>query len=89
MDLEQAEREAHERYINHIMACKGCYAPTKRYCFYGLRFHVDHLAHYLMGRDLHTRRVHLAQVEAADSVTCNDLKARMIEIYEQMKGDDA
>ncbi|WP_085618817.1 MULTISPECIES: hypothetical protein [unclassified Pseudomonas] len=88
MDLEQAERVAHEQYINHIMACKGCYAPTKRYCFYGLRFLVDYLAHYLMGRDLHTRRVHLAQIEAADPVTCDDLKARLIEIHEQMKGDE-
>lgn len=88
MDLELAEREAHERYVNHIMACNGCYAPTKRYCFHGLRFYVDYLAHFLMGRDIHTRRVQLAQVEANDSVTCGDLKARMIEIHEQMKAGE-
>lgn len=25
-------RQARDRYINHVMTCRGCYAPGRRYC---------------------------------------------------------
>lgn len=25
-------RQARDQYINHVMACRGCYAPTGRHC---------------------------------------------------------
>lgn len=25
-------RQARDRYINHLMACRACYAPTGRFC---------------------------------------------------------
>tara|TARA_R110000850_G_scaffold152858_1_gene276168 strand:- start:1587 stop:1958 length:372 start_codon:yes stop_codon:yes gene_type:complete len=25
-------RQAREQYINHLMGCRGCHAPTNRYC---------------------------------------------------------
>jgi len=28
-------RRARDQYVNHIMACRGCYAPTGRHCTAG------------------------------------------------------
>ena len=28
-------RQARDRYLNHIMVCRGCYAPTGRHCTAG------------------------------------------------------
>ncbi|SDZ15505.1 hypothetical protein SAMN03159453_02601 [Pseudomonas sp. NFIX28] len=28
-------RRARDQYLNHIMACRGCYAPTGRHCTTG------------------------------------------------------
>lgn len=28
-------RHARDQYINHIMTCRACYAPTARYCLAG------------------------------------------------------
>ena len=28
-------RQARDQYINHVMTCRGCYAPTARYCLAG------------------------------------------------------
>lgn len=29
-------RHARDQYLNHIMACRACYAPTSRYCLAGV-----------------------------------------------------
>ncbi|MEH6365549.1 MAG: hypothetical protein V7764_04745 [Pseudomonas marincola] len=28
-------RQARDQYINHLMTCRGCYAPASRYCMTG------------------------------------------------------
>lgn len=28
-------RHARDQYLNHIMVCRACYAPTSRYCLAG------------------------------------------------------
>lgn len=28
-------RHARDQYINHVMTCRGCYAPTGRHCIAG------------------------------------------------------
>ncbi len=28
-------RRAHDRYVNHLMLCRNCHAPTSRYCVTG------------------------------------------------------
>ena len=28
-------RNARDQYLNHVMACRACYAPTARYCLTG------------------------------------------------------
>lgn len=37
-------RLARDAYLNHVMACRSCYAPTSRYCTDGaeLRAEYDH-----------------------------------------------
>lgn len=37
-------RHARDQYINHLMTCRGCYAPVSRYCAAGakLRQRYDH-----------------------------------------------
>lgn len=88
MDLELAEHQAHERYINHVMACAGCHAPVKRYCIQGQPLHVDHIAYFLMGRDIHTRRVHLTAMETTDPGLIEPVKERLIAIHDQLRGDE-
>lgn len=88
MELDQVTHAAHEAYINHAMRCQSCNPPTKRYCFEGKELQADYLANYLMSLDLHTRRKHLARVEAESPNECEALKARLIVIHEQGKQDD-
>ena len=89
MDLDLAEREAHGRYLNHIMACAGCHAPVKRYCVDGQQYQADYVAHFLMGRDIHTRRVHLAKMETTDPGLVEPVKERMIAIHDQLREEEA
>ncbi|ABM17748.1 hypothetical protein [Marinobacter nauticus] len=35
VELMQAWKPAHDELINHLMACKACYAPRARYCTEG------------------------------------------------------
>ena len=39
-------RQARDQYINHLMSCRDCYAPTSRYCTIGvsLRNHYNSTA---------------------------------------------
>ena len=33
---------ARDAYLNHIMACRSCYAPTNRYCGVGAELRADY-----------------------------------------------
>ncbi|WP_434628029.1 hypothetical protein [Pseudomonas sp. Z6-14] len=35
-------RLARDAYLNHIMACRSCYAPTNRYCGAGAELRADY-----------------------------------------------
>lgn len=35
-------RHARDLYLNHIMVCPACYAPTGRYCMAGSHLHADY-----------------------------------------------
>lgn len=35
-------RRARDAYLNHIMACRSCYAPTNRYCGAGAELRADY-----------------------------------------------
>ena len=35
-------RLARDAYLNHIMACRSCYAPTNRYCGVGAELRADY-----------------------------------------------
>lgn len=60
----------------------------KRYCYLGNPLLVDYVAHFLMGRDIHARRIQLSRMESTDSGLVDDVKERMIEIHDQMKDDE-
>ena len=35
-------RQARDQYLNHIMACRSCFAPTNRYCGAGAELRADY-----------------------------------------------
>ncbi|QLG96613.1 hypothetical protein HZF02_32300 (plasmid) [Pseudomonas yamanorum] len=83
MVLNLATYTAHDGYINHVMACRLCHPPTKRYCFEGLQLHDEYLAQYLMSQDLYTHRAFLSALETTDLAHCEALKTRMLAIFEE------
>lgn len=85
MQIDWETHEAHEAYINHAMGCRSCHPPTKRYCDYGWSLHDDYLAYCLASLDLHDRRQFLARLEVTNSMRCEAIKARLIEIFAQRK----
>lgn len=89
MELDLATCSAHESYINHVMQCRSCHPPTKRYCLDGNSLNDEYLAHYLMSLDLYTRRGFLASLESTDIARCEAIKAHLISIHEQSKPDQA
>lgn len=56
-------RDLHEAYINHVMACAQCYAPTARYCPAGEGLRADYLTDYIMGQPDRLVRRTLMQAE--------------------------
>ncbi|WP_426237365.1 hypothetical protein [Pseudomonas sp. TWP3-2] len=85
MQLDEATQQAHEGYLNHVLACSSCYPPTKRYCLCGSELHDRYLAQYLMSLDLHARRTYLARLEAVNPARCEALKVLLLEINEREK----
>lgn len=35
-------RQARDQYINHVMTCRGCYAPGGRHCLIGAQLHTTY-----------------------------------------------
>lgn len=35
-------RQARDRYLNHIMVCRSCYAPTRRHCTAGAQLRTSY-----------------------------------------------
>lgn len=35
-------RQARDRYLNHVMVCRSCYAPTGRHCTTGARLRTSY-----------------------------------------------
>ncbi|MFJ3487092.1 hypothetical protein ACIPL1_27290 [Pseudomonas sp. NPDC090202] len=85
MQLDPQTYDAHQRYINHLASCRGCYAPTNRYCFDGSALAVDYQAHALLNQSVESRRAFIARVESVDATRCEALKARMIDLHRQQK----
>lgn len=89
MQLDPDTHKAHQAYINHLVGCRSCYAPTKRYCSPGKALCVSYEAHFLLTQDLTTRRTVLFRLESSDPSHCEALKAALIAIHEQGKQDCA
>lgn len=48
--------EAHEAYLNHLLSCSGCYAPTARYCPQGAALWAEYLCDYAFTLDTREAR---------------------------------
>lgn len=81
MVLEPAVTELHELYIEHVMGCPACYAPTRRYCGAGEALRLDYVAFYLLTLDLSTRRSVIAHEERRDAEWCGHLKQKLIALH--------
>lgn len=53
----------HDRYIDHCMSCKGCFAPRARYCDTGKALWADYLSDHIMGLPDRLARRHVMVVE--------------------------
>lgn len=82
MQLDAATLDAHRDYLNHVLSCSACYAPTNRYCLVGKRLQVMYQGHYTMSHPIEVRRLMLARIEARNPNYCDELKACMLEIHE-------
>jgi len=73
---------AHEAYLNHVLACGGCYAPTKRHCIVGLQLRIEYDATYLMAICDHSQRRHkLLRETWLNPDRAVALKQRVIELH--------
>lgn len=55
--------EAHTPYINHVMGCRNCFAPTARYCPTGESLRADYVIAYVMEKPDRLARKRALQVE--------------------------
>lgn len=89
MALDHTTLETHRNYLNHVLACRVCYAPTKRYCLDGYRLYVMYQGWYMMSQPIETRRAVLRAIEASDAGHCDDLKACMLDIHKATREAEA
>lgn len=74
--------QAHGVYLNHVLACPSCYAPTKRYCGVGQDLKIEYDAQYLMTiSDTYRRKAIMRRDFEDDPVMGELLKTRVIELY--------
>jgi hypothetical protein len=71
--------------MNHVMGCKKCHPPTKRYCLNGQPLSDRYIATYLMTQDIYERRVFVTKLEGSNPVRCEAIKALLLELHEQAK----
>jgi len=77
---------AHEDYLNHLVRCRGCWAPTKRYCCTGRALRVEFDAHYMLTLpDLYQRRALLAREDTIEPAFADEIRARATVLFELAK----
>lgn len=75
---------AHDGYLNHLMACRRCYAPNKRHCSVGQALRIEYDAQFLMTIDDTYRRKAIMRYEfERDPVVGEQLKARVIDLWNE------
>ncbi|MBD8671592.1 hypothetical protein [Pseudomonas lurida] len=86
---EQTDVEfAHEEYLNHLMRCRGCYAPTQRFCCVGLALRIEYDALYLLSiEDSRQRRALLVRETHVNPWLAEALKTRVVELYNLAQGE--
>ncbi|MDG9809465.1 MULTISPECIES: hypothetical protein [Pseudomonas] len=75
---------AHDRYLNHLMACLGCYAPNKRHCSVGQELRIEYDAQFLMTiTDTYRRKAIMRREFEQDPVMGGMLKNRVIDLWNE------
>lgn len=73
---------AHEEYLNHLLRCRSCYAPTQRFCTVGLALRIEYDAEYLMSiSDGRERRAMLVRETHINPWLAEALKIRVLELH--------
>lgn len=89
MALDPATYEAHQHYLNHLMSCPRCYAPTNRYCSVGEPLMLTYHATALLLQSLENRRAFLRRIAAVNPERCEAMKARLTQIHALQKEQEA
>lgn len=80
--------QAHDVYLNHVLGCPRCYAPTRRYCGVGQDLKIEYDAQYLMTIDDTYRRKAIMRRDFEDDPVMGErLKVRVIELYNEGSGE--
>lgn len=80
--LQTPAELAHEAYLNHLLRCPGCYAPTKRHCIVGLELRTEYDARCLISICDHNERRHrLIRETWINPTRAVALRDRVIELY--------
>lgn len=75
---------AHDEYLNHLMSCRSCYAPTKRFCGVGQKLRIEYEAQFLMTiADTYRRKAIMRREFEQDPVMGELLKIRVIELWSE------
>lgn len=64
-----SERREHTEFINHLMGCGGCFAPSDRYCAKGREYWIDDKVGYVFSfssRDERNEAVRMIRAIAPD-----------------------
>ena len=79
--------QAHDVYLNHVLACPSCYAPTRRYCGVGQELKIEYDAQYLMSIDDTRHRKAIMRRDFEEDPAMGELlKVRVIELYAAENG---
>lgn len=73
----------HREYINHLMSCRVCFAPTRNHCSEGLALRMENDARFIAGlTDLAERRrwMEVAREQYGDRTPLVEVRVR--EIFE-------
>lgn len=73
----------HREFINHLMGCRSCYAPTHNYCSEGLALRMENDSSFIAGlTDLAERRRWMEVARSQYGQNTPLIEVRVREIYE-------
>lgn len=83
----EAHDASHAPYLSHIMSCKGCHAPTARYCEEGARLWAIYNTDFIMSRPDKLQRRAIMVAVKRDSPHLFDLLNKHVRERLEVAGD--